>query len=186
MIYLDNAATTYPKPDSVIWRYQKQCVNMVEIRSMGHILSLAAGRIVEEARLLLAQLFHISKPEQIVFTMNTTEALNLALKGVLSRGDHVITGSMEHNSVARPLEFLKTKGVEYSKVLTSPIEGIQITDIEAAIKQNTKLIVINHISNVTGTENPLRKSADSAKSMEYYFLWMPHNPRESILSMLKL
>ncbi len=171
MIYLDNAATTYPKPDSV---YLAVSEAMREYGGnpgrSGHILSLAAGRIVEEARLLLAQLFHISKPEQIVFTMNTTEALNLALKGVLSRGDHVITGSMEHNSVARPLEFLKTKGVEYSKVLTSPIEGIQISDIEAAIKQNTKLIVINHISNVTGTENPIAEIGRLCKKYGILFL----------------
>ena len=156
MIYLDNAATTFPKPGSV---YSAVLEALIESGGnpgrSGHKLSLAAGRIIEEARVLIAQLFHIAEPEQIVFTLNATDALNLALKGVLSAGDHVITSSMEHNSVARPLEALKRIGVEYTKVPTSPERGASIRDVESAIKGNTKLMVFTHISNVTGTENPI-------------------------------
>lgn len=156
MIYLDNAATTFPKPDSV---YSAVCDALRENGGnpgrSGHKLSLAAGRVIEEARMLVAQLFHISKPERVVFTLNTTDALNLALKGVLSAGDHVITSSMEHNSVSRPLEALKNIGVEFTKVPTPPEKGVSISDVESAIKENTKLMVFTHISNVTGTENPI-------------------------------
>jgi cysteine desulfurase family protein len=171
MIYLDNAATTFPKPESVysaVSEAFRECSG--NPGRSGHKLSLAAGRIVEECRLLVAQLLHAAKPERVVFAMNTTEALNLALKGVLSCGDHVITGSMEHNSVARTLEFLKTNGVEYTKVPASPIQGVALRDIESAIKENTKLIVLNHISNVTGTENPIAEIGRLSRKHGILFL----------------
>ena len=87
--------------------------------------------------------------------MNATDALNLALKGILKKSDHVITSSMEHNSVASPLEVLRSSGVEVSKVATSPLSGVDLKDVKAAIKENTKLMVFSHVSNVTGTENPI-------------------------------
>ncbi len=171
MIYLDNAATTFPKPDSV---YSAVTETLREYGGnpgrSGHKLSLAAGRIIEETRLLVAQLFHISKPEQVVFTLNTTDALNLALKGVLSAGDHVITSSMEHNSVSRPLEALKSIGVEYTKVPTSSEKGVRISDVEFAIKENTKLMVFTHISNVTGTENPISEIGGLCRKHGILFL----------------
>ncbi len=156
MIYLDNAATSYPKPTKV-------CSAVTEAVSSnggnpgrsGHKLSLSAGRIIDETRFLVAQLFHIPRPEQVVFTLNTTDALNLALKGLLAEGDHVITSGMEHNSVARPLEALKNTGVQYTKVPASPVTGVNIGDVEAAIRENTRLMVLTHVSNVTGSENPI-------------------------------
>jgi selenocysteine lyase/cysteine desulfurase len=107
--------------------------------------------------------------------MNTTDSLNLALKGVLSAGDHVITSSMEHNSVARPLEALKSQGVEYTKVETSPITGVDLKAVEAAIKENTKLMVFGHISNVTGTVNPIEEMVSFAGNGALSFLWMRHS-----------
>jgi cysteine desulfurase family protein len=155
-IYLDNAATSWPKPESVYLAVDHALRESGgNPGRSGHKLSLAAHRIVEETRRLLAQLFGISGPERIVFTMNTTDSLNMALKGLLSAGDHVITGAMEHNSVTRPLEALKKIGVECTKVETSPITGVNIEKVKTAIKKNTKLMVFSHISNVSGTVNPV-------------------------------
>ena len=156
MIYLDNAATSWPKPENV-YRIADQVLREESGNPgrSGHALSLSARRRIEETRMLLARLFNIAEPKRIVFTLNTTDALNLALKGLLAPGDHVITSSMEHNSVVRPLEMLKKNAVEYSKLAVSPVHGVDPDDIKAAIKKNTKLVVWNHVSNVSGTINPL-------------------------------
>lgn len=171
MVYLDNAATSWPKPESVYSAIDKAlrdyCGNPGR---SGHRLSLAAGRVIEEARLLVAQLFGISKPESVCFTLNTTDSLNLALKGVLAAGDHVITSSMEHNSVARPLEALSAMGVEYTKVQASPITGVDIEAVKSAIRKNTKLIVFSHVSNVTGTVNPVSEIGALCRERGILFL----------------
>ncbi len=155
MIYLDNAATSWPKPETVYRASDEALRRGGSPGRSGHKLSNAAGRTVEEARIALARLFNAPKPDRIVFTLNATDALNLALKGILKNGDHVITSSMEHNSVARPLEALRSIGVEVTKVAMSPISGVDIQDVSAAIKENTKLMVFSHVSNVTGTVNPI-------------------------------
>ncbi len=155
MIYLDNAATSWPKPEKVYLAADEALRRGGNPGRSGHKLSIAAGRSVEETRMLLARLFAIPRPEAIAFTLNTTDALNLALKGILKEGDHVVTSSMEHNSVARPLEALKSSGVEVTKVATSPLSGVDIQDVRASIKENTKLMVFTHVSNVTGTINPI-------------------------------
>lgn len=155
MIYLDNAATSWPKPEEVYQASDEALRRGGNPGRSGHKLSIAAGRTVEEARILLAQIFNASKPESIIFTLNTTDALNLAFKGILEKGDHVITSSMEHNSVARPLETLKLNGVEVTKVASSPISGVDMQEVKAAIKENTRLMVFSHVSNVTGTVNPI-------------------------------
>ncbi len=157
MIYLDNAATSWPKPEEVYRASDEALRRGGNSGRSGHKLSMAAGRTVEEARILLARLFAVSNPESIVFTLNTTDALNLAIKGILEKGDHVITSSMEHNSVVRPLETFKSNGVEVTKVASSPISGVDIQDVRAAIKENTKLMVFSHVSNVTGTVNPIEE-----------------------------
>ena len=156
MIYLDNAATSWPKPEAV-YRIADQVFREESGNPgrSGHTLSLAAHRRIEETRLLLSKLFKISNPNRIIFTLNTTDSLNFALKGFLRSGDHVITSSMEHNSMARPLEMLKSKGIEYSKISISPLYGADPNDIKAAIKKNTKLVAWNHVSNVSGTISPI-------------------------------
>jgi cysteine desulfurase family protein len=154
VVYLDNAATSWPKPEAVY----RAADEALRFRSgnpgrSGHKLSLAAGRVLEETRFLAARLFNIPKPENVIFTLNATDAINLALKGLLKKGDHVLTSAIEHNSVARPLEALRAAGVEVSKVPASPLTGIDIA--QAAIRPNTRLAVVTHVSNVTGTVNPV-------------------------------
>lgn len=171
MIYLDNAATTWPKPESVYLAVDRAMREWGgNPGRSGHQMSLLAGKVLEETRLLLARLFHAPEPDRIIFTLNATEAINLGLKGILQPGDHVITGSMEHNAVARPVETLKAKGIEVTKVTTSPISGIDPADIEKAIQKNTKMVVLNHASNVTGTINPIGEIGELCRNKGIIFL----------------
>ena len=162
-IYLDNAATSWPKPDTVLEAmiHHQRLVGASPGRS-GHRLSIEAGRAVYEAREILAQLFHISDPLRIAFTKNVTEALNMALLGLLAPGDHVVTTGMEHNSVMRPLRFLASQGVGLSVVPCSPRGELDPQDIRSALRQNTRAIVLTHASNVTGTVMPVEEIASIA------------------------
>ncbi len=164
MIYFDSAATSWPKPPEV-WKAMEHCIKNVGANPgrSGHRMALEAGKLVDEARELLASLFNIRNPDRIVFTLNATEALNLAIKGLLKPGDHAITSSMEHNSVTRPLHILNGKGVEFTKVNCAKDGTIKVRDIESAIKANTVCIVITHASNVTGTVMPLGEIGQIAK-----------------------
>ena len=125
----------------------------------GHLLSIEAARIVYGAREALSVLFHVKDSSRIVFTMNATESINLALKGLLSPKDHVITSSMEHNSVMRPLRELEKHGVELSIISCSKEGILNPRDMEKGIKSNTKMVVLNHASNVTGTLLPVQEVA---------------------------
>ena len=162
MIYLDNAATSWPKPESV-YRVADQVLRKESGNPgrSGHALSIAACRRIEETRQLLAKFFNVPTPGRIVFTLNATDALNLAIKGLVLKGlcegegTHVVTSSMEHNSVIRPLEALRKHGLEYSKVATCPVNGVDPDDVKVAIKKDTKLVVCGHVSNVSGTVNPI-------------------------------
>lgn len=156
MIYLDNAATSHPKPESVYEAvdYAVRHVSANPGRS-GHSMAIAADRLIYEARETVARLFGIRHPERIIFTPNATSALNLAMKGLVRPGAHCITTTMEHNSVTRPLRFLAGAGAEVDKVQTSPEGVLDPSDIAAAIKENTKLVVMTHASNVIGTITPV-------------------------------
>lgn len=157
-VYLDNAATSFPKPEAtleVMMRYQRE-IGGSPGRS-GHGLSIEAGRVVHETRETLARLFNIDDPLQIVFTKNATEALNIALIGLLKPGDHVITTGMEHNSVMRPLRFLASRGIDLSVVPCSDRGGLDPDDIRAAFRANTRAVVMTHASNVTGTILPVQE-----------------------------
>ena len=163
-IYLDNAATSWPKPPAVVAavvRYLEQ-VGANPGRS-GHSLSIDAGRMVDSARESVSELFHVRNPLQIVFGANCTEALNLALCGWLRPGDHVITSSMEHNSVMRPLRQLETEGVALTVVPCGPDGTLDSALIEAAIRPNTTLIAISHASNVVGTLLPVAEIGQIAR-----------------------
>ncbi len=164
MIYFDNAATSFPKPPGVteaMVRFLSE-VGANPGRS-GHRRSAEAGRIVYEARELVAELFHAPDPLRVVFGANVTEALNLALQGYLRPGDHVITSSMEHNSVMRPLRALAGQGVELTVVPCSPQGFLDPADLEAAIRPETVLIVLNHASNVCGSLLPVRQAGEIAR-----------------------
>jgi cysteine desulfurase / selenocysteine lyase len=159
IIYFDNAATSWPKPDQVpeaMSRYL--CGVGGSPGRSGHRLSVEAGRIVLEARVALATLFGAADPFRIVFTKNATEALNLALRGLLKTGDHVITSSVEHNSVMRPLRALEKEGMDLS-VLPCSVRGEFDPDsIRPAIRPNTKAVVLTHAANVTGTILPIAEA----------------------------
>lgn len=166
MIYLDNAATTFPKPEEVYDR-----VNEVMRKHganpgrSGHSMALEAGRIIYNARETVARFFNVDNPMQVAFAYNATDALNMGIKGVLRDGDHAITSSMEHNSVLRPLKALEKKGIIELTIIDCNDEGeISIEDIEEAITENTKLIVTTHASNVTGTIFPIAEIGKLAKS----------------------
>jgi cysteine desulfurase/selenocysteine lyase len=172
MIYLDNAATSWPKPESVYGAMDGFLRNNAGNPGRGsHSMSLAAAGVVEEARALTAQLFDVEEKERIIFTLNCTDALNLGLKGLLKPGDHVITSSMEHNSVARPLTRLIQQGVKVTRV--SPAAGtgiISAGDIESAITEDTRLIVIIHASNVTGVVQPIEEYGSIARKHNLIFM----------------
>lgn len=171
MIYFDNAATTFPKPETV-YRAMDNCQRTfcANPGRGGHKLSLQSGRVILEARELLADLFNSGSPERIILTYNATEALNLALKGFLKRGNHVITTSMEHNSVVRPLKTLEKRGVDTTIVQCNEYGEIDISDIEKEIKKETVLIVSTHASNVVGTILPIIDIGNLAKKYGLDFL----------------
>jgi len=158
MIYLDNAATSFPKPPSVkeaMLKFMEE-VGANPGRS-GHLLSIEAARILYEAREALSLCFHVKDPSRIIFTLNATESINLALKGLLRPGDHVITSSLEHNSVMRPLRDLEKKGIELSVLPCSQEGFLDPQEVEKNIQLHTKMIVLNHASNVTGTLLPIKE-----------------------------
>jgi cysteine desulfurase/selenocysteine lyase len=158
MIYLDNPATSWPKPPQV---KEAMVKFMEEVGAnpgrSGHFLSIEAARIVFETREALSVLFHVKDSSRIVFTLNATESINLALKGLLRPGDHVITSSMEHNSVMRPLRDLERKGIALSIVPCSREGMLDSQGVEGKIQSNTKMVVLNHASNVTGTLLPVKE-----------------------------
>ena len=150
MIYLDNAATTRHKPDCVVEAVTRALCSLGNPGRGVHEGSLDADRVVFDTRLALAELFHAEGPERIAFTANATEALNIAIKGILQPGDHVITTAMEHNSVLRPLYEMEEQGVELT-ILPADRQGrLHLEAFEAAIRPNTRAIVSTHGSNLTG------------------------------------
>lgn len=171
MIYLDNAATTYPKPEkvyeSILDCMKNYCANPGRA---GHKLAMKAAREIYDARENIARLLGISDPMSIVFTHNATDSLNLAIKGVLESKDHVITTSMEHNSVIRPIKALEEKGVENTVVKCNEEGVLDCRDIEKAIKPNTKLIVTTHASNVSGTLIDIKSVGEIAKKHGILYL----------------
>lgn len=171
MVYFDNAATTFPKPksvtDSMLECMTNYCANPGR---SGHKLAKTAANKIMETRYLLCKLFNIDNPLQIIFTNNATESLNIAIKGLLKEGDHVITTSMEHNSVIRPIKELEKKGVINTVIQCNSDGIIEIDKIEKEIKKNTKLIATTHASNVTGTIMPIKKIGDICKKHNVLYL----------------
>ena len=163
MIYLDNAATTIRKPDVVIQAVTEALSTMGNAGRGSHNASLDASRIIYDTRERLAQFFHAENPMQVVFTMNSTESLNIAIKGILEAGDHAITTALEHNSVLRPLYEMEEKGVELTIIPADRQGCIDYADFEKNIKKNTKAIVCTHGSNLTGNVVDIRKVGEIAK-----------------------
>jgi cysteine desulfurase family protein len=171
MIYFDNPATSWPKPPQV-----KEAMNrfMEEVGAnpgrSGHVLSIEAARIIYEAREALSVLFHVKDSSRIVFTLNATESINLALKGLLKYRDHVITSSMEHNSVMRPLRDLEKRGIALTVVPCIEDGTLDPREVKKEIRSTTRMIVLNHASNVTGTLLPIREVGKIARDYNLLFL----------------
>ncbi len=165
MIYFDNAATSYPKPPEVRRAVESALSSFgANPGRGGHAMSLATSQEIYQCRLLLAEEMGLFEPEKVVFTHNCTTAVNMAMKGFLRRGDHVIISCLEHNAVARTVCRLSEQGVEYS--IAGVLEGDTETTLrsfEALICPHTKLIVITHASNVFGITLPVREIARMAK-----------------------
>ncbi len=162
-LYLDNAASSHPKPEQVYLASDDALRNIgANPGRSGHKLAMKASQKIAQVRVLLARFFEIGDPRRIVFTANTTEAINLGLKGLLNPGDHVITSSMEHNSVVRPLRVLETQGVELTIVPCDSVGRMDIRTMAKAIRKNSRLIILTHASNVTGGIMPVREAADLA------------------------
>lgn len=170
MIYFDNAATTLQKPECVLWAVMEAMGTFGNPGRGVHEPAMAASRGVYETRCALAQLFHGENPANIAFTANATAALNIAIKGTLNPGDHVITTAMEHNSVLRPLYELEVQGVELA-ILPADRQGrVAYEDFEAAIRDNTRAIVCTHGSNLTGNLLDIGKIGAIAKAHGLLFV----------------
>lgn len=171
MIYLDNASTSFPKPETVYRKMDYYLRNVCANPGRGsHKLSFESAREVAKTRELAAKLFGISDHTRIVFTLNCTESINIALNGLLKSGDHVIISSVEHNSVLRPLENLTKYGVSYSIAQVSTAGEIQNEEIVKLITHKTRLIVFSHASNVTGSVLPIERIGALAKEKRILFM----------------
>ncbi|HLI52562.1 MAG TPA: aminotransferase class V-fold PLP-dependent enzyme [Thermomicrobiaceae bacterium] len=163
MIYLDNAATSWPKPDPV---YQTLADFLKTAGAnpgrSGHKMAALASATIDDTRAKLARLFGVSDPRRVIFASNTTDALNLAIKGTLRPGDHVVTTVMEHNSIRRPLRALAAHDVSTTKVPADRQGFIDPADIASAIRPNTRLIAMTHASNVNGALQPVEEVAEIA------------------------
>ncbi|MDY0239009.1 MAG: aminotransferase class V-fold PLP-dependent enzyme [Bacteroidales bacterium] len=157
-IYLDNAATSHPKPEAV-YRAVDQTLRQVGANPGrgGHAMGLEAGRLLFEARETLADFFGIADSSRIAFTANATEAINLALFGLLKAGDRVVTSTMEHNAVLRPLRVLRERGVEVVQVSADRQGFIDPQVVRAACGKPTRMVVLSHCSNVSGTLQPVEE-----------------------------
>ena len=156
LIYLDNAATSHPKPEGVI-RAMNRFLREVGANPgrSGHRLSVEAAKIIFEARERVAQLFGVRDSSRVVFGQNATEAINQGLRGVLRPGDHVITSSMEHNSVMRPLRAMEKEGIEVTVIPCSSEGFLDPGEVHRSIRKTTRMVILNHGSNVIGTVQPL-------------------------------
>jgi cysteine desulfurase family protein len=165
-VYLNNAATSWPKPDCVYEAVERFLRHYAASQGRGvYRKSREATTIIENCRQAVARLFKIRDPSRVIFTKNCSEALNLAIKGYLRVGDHVITSSMEHNSVWRPLKTLEKRGIISLTEVRCNLRGeISLDDVRKAIRPETRLLVFTHASNVTGTIFPLAELAEIAHS----------------------
>ncbi len=169
-VYLDNGATSFPKAPGVAESISDYIVNVgANVGRGAYSQSYKAEGIVYETRELICKLFNFDKTENVIFTKNITESINVLLKGLLKDGDHVIVSSMEHNAVMRPLNSLSGK-IEYTKVQCNEIGELNIADVENAFKPNTKAVVMTHASNVSGTVLDLIKVGKLCKDNKAFFI----------------
>lgn len=170
-IYLDNASTTFPKPKIVIDSICNYLTNVGGNANRGNYSnSLDSNRSLLNARINIANFFNFDKPENVIFTNNITTSLNILIKGILNPGDHVISSTMEHNSVLRPLTELSSLGIKTDFVQASQQGFISSDKIEEFINSNTKAIILSHASNVTGSIQPLKSIGELCKKHNIFFI----------------
>ncbi|MDF2951948.1 MAG: cysteine desulfurase family protein [Anaerocolumna sp.] len=170
MIYFDNAATSLHKPEAVAEAVYNAIRNMGNCGRGAHGAALEAGRMVYNTRLKLAELFHVSDCSRIAFTSNATESLNIAIKGLLKEGDHVVTTELEHNSVLRPLYEMQQEGVEVSFVKCDSMGRIFPNQIESQIQPGTRAVLCTHSSNVTGNVLDIKEIGRICKQKNITFI----------------
>lgn len=172
MIYLDNAATSFPKPEPVyqaLDRFARQ--SLANPGRAGHKMALDAERCLDDGRHLLNQFFHGESPERFIFTLNCTDALNMAFKGILKEGDHVITTDLEHNSVSRPLRAMELAGrISLTRIQSDGTGTVDPQAIHKAITPKTRMIAQTHASNVLGTVQPIAEIGRIAREHDLLFL----------------
>ena len=171
MIYLDNAATSFPKPEVVYQTLDRFArTSLANPGRAGHRMAVEAERALDAARHTLNQFFKGEAPERWIFTHNCTDGLNVAIKGVLSTGDHVITTDLEHNSISRPLEALRKAGVISLSRVRSEGGYVDPEQIKNALTSETKLIAMTHASNVLGTIQPIGAIATIVRAADALLL----------------
>ena len=170
MIYLDNAATTRRKPEEVVLAVTKALCSFGNADRGIHDATLDASRIIFDTRKGLADFFHAKSPTQIAFTANSTQSLNIAIKGILTKKDHVITTQLEHNSVLRPLYEMEEQGVEVTIVKSDRKGNISYQELETSIRNNTKAIICTHGSNLTGNLVDIERIGTIAKKYGILFV----------------
>lgn len=160
MIYLDNAATSFPKPEPVYQALDRFArTQLANPGRSGHRMATEAERALDQARHALNQFFNGEDPDRWVFTLNCTDALNIAIKGVIEPGDHVITSDLEHNSISRPLVAMQNAGLITLTRLASHEGYLDPDEVRAALTPKTKLVAITHAANVLGTVQPIEAIA---------------------------
>ncbi|MBS5522621.1 MAG: aminotransferase class V-fold PLP-dependent enzyme [Clostridiales bacterium] len=170
MIYLDNAATTQKKPECVVQAVVWAMGSLGNCGRGANDGALSAARVVYSAREALAKMFGLNCPERVCFTANSTEALNIAIRGLLGPKDHVITTDLEHNSVLRPLYGLVKKGMEISFLKADKNGRVDVEKIPGMIRENTKCIICTHASNLTGNVLDIHRIGEIAKSRGLLFI----------------
>ncbi len=172
MIYLDNAATSFPKPERVYEAMDQFArTSLGNPGRSGHRLAVGSEQVLDEVRHLLNQLFNGESPERFILTFNCTDGLNMAIKGVLNDGDHVITTVLEHNSVSRPLVAMERAGrIELTRVPCDAYGFVDPDEIARSVRPNTRLIVMTHASNVLGTVQPIAEVGRIARERDLLFL----------------
>ncbi len=171
MIYLDNAATSFPKPEPVYQALDRFArTQLANPGRSGHRMATEAERTLDNARFALNRFFQGEDPKRWVFTLNCTDALNIAIKGALQPGDHVITSDLEHNSVSRPLRALEKQGVISLTRLVSQEGYLDPEEVRKALQPHTRLVALTHAANVLGTVQPIEHIAPIVREAEALFL----------------
>lgn len=169
-IYLDNAATSFPKAPGV-GDAVRHFIDQIggNVNRSGYD-ALTSDEMVFETREMLAHFFNFPTPENVIFTLNITYSLNFLLKGLLEPGDHVIVSSMEHNAVMRPLMQLQEQGVDFSRLVCDELGRLDANSLHTLVRPNTKMVVLTHASNVSGTILPVEEIGSICHEKGLWFI----------------